>query len=51
MQCQIVQALDEHTEATRIFEEAIEVKGAIIQQIVVAIEPKFLHPLPIPETK
>ena len=44
MQNLIAQALGEHTEAIIFFEEAIGVKGAIIQQKVVAIELIFsLH--------
>ena len=41
-QYQIAQARGQHAEATRVFWEVIGVECVIIQQIVVAIETKFL---------
>ena len=44
-QYQIAQARDQHNEATRVFREIVSVERALIQQIVLAIEPKFLRAL------
>ena len=44
-QYQIAQRRDEHTEALRVFQEYLGVERALIQQIVAAIEPKYLKAL------
>ena len=49
-QYEIAQARDEHAEATRVFREVIGVERAIRQQLVTAIEPKYLHALRSPGT-
>ena len=49
-QYQIAQVRDEHAEATRVFREVLGVERALIQQIVVAIEPKYLRALRTPGT-
>jgi len=49
-QYQIAQVRDEHAESTRVFREVLGVERAIIQQMVVAIEPKFLRALRTPGT-
>ena len=49
-QYQIAQARDEHAEATRVFREVLGVERAIIQQIVAAVEPKYLRALRQPGT-
>ena len=46
----IAQARDEHAEATRVFREVIGVEHAIRQQLVTAIEPKYLRALHTPGT-
>ena len=50
IQFQITQARAEHTEETRVFREVLGVERAIIQQMVVAIEPKYLRALRTPGT-
>ena len=47
-QFQIAQARAEHTEETRVFHEVLGVERAIIQQMVVAIEPLYLRALRTP---
>ena len=49
-QFQIAQARAEHSEETRVFREVLGVERAIIQQMVVAIEPKYLRALRTPGT-
>ena len=49
-QYQIAQARDQHQETTRVFREVLGVERTIIQQIVVAVEPKFLRALRTPGT-
>ena len=49
-QYQITQAHEECSENTRLFREVINVKRALIQQIVTAIEPKYLRALWQPGT-
>jgi len=49
-QYQIAQRRDEHDEATRLFREVIGVERAIIQQIISAIEPKYLKAIRNPIT-
>ena len=49
-QYQLAQARDVHQEAIRVFREVNGVERAIIQQIVVAIEPKYLRALRTPGT-
>ena len=49
-QYQIAQQRDEHLEATRVFREVIGVDRALRQQIVAAIEPKYLRALRLPGT-
>ena len=49
-QYQIAQARDEHGEATRLFREVNGVERTIIQQIVTAVEPKYLRALRTPGT-
>ena len=44
-QYEIAQARDEHAEETRVFREVIGVERAIRQQLVTAIEPRYLHAL------
>ena len=50
MQYQIVQRREEYTEALRLFREVIGVERALIQQIVGAIESKYLKELRNPVT-
>ena len=47
-QYEIAQARDEHEEETRVFREVIGVERAIQQQLVTAIEPKYLRALRSP---
>ena len=47
---QIVQAREEHDEATQLFREVNGVERTIFQQIVSAIEPKYLRALRMPGT-
>ena len=47
---QIAQVRDEHAESTRVFREVLGIGRAIIQQMVVAIEPKYLRALRTPGT-
>ena len=47
---QIAQVRAEHAEETRIFYKVLGVERAIIQQMVVAIEPKYLQALHTPRT-
>ena len=49
-QYQLAQAREEHHEATRLFREVLNVERTIIQQIVSAIEPKYLRALRQPGT-
>ena len=49
-QYQIAQAREEHSERTRLFREVLSVERATIQQIVSAIEPKYLRALRQPGT-
>jgi len=49
-QYQIAQARDQHQETTRVFREVLGVERTIIQQSVVAVEPKFLRALRTPGT-
>ena len=49
-QYQIAQRKQEHDESTRLFREVIGVERALIQQIVSAIEPKYLKALRNPIT-
>ena len=49
-QYQIAQVRDQHQEATRVFREVLGVERALIQQIVVAVEPKYLRALRTPGT-
>ena len=46
----IAQAQDEHAEVTRLFREVIGVEQALRQQLVAAVEPKFLCTLQTPGT-
>ena len=46
----ITQARNEHAEATRVFREVIGVERALRQQIVMAVEPKYLRALRTPGT-
>ena len=46
----IAQARNEHAEATRVFREVIGVERALQQQLVAAIEPKYLRALRTPGT-
>ena len=50
MQHQITQRRAEHAERVRVFKEVIGVEHAIIQQIISAIEPKYLKALCLPTT-
>ena len=45
MQYQIAQCWEKHEEALRLFQEYLGVEQALIQQIVAAIEPKYLKVL------
>ena len=47
---EIAQVRDEHAESTRVFREVLGIEQAIIQQMVVAIEPKYLCALRTPGT-
>lgn len=49
-QYQIAQRREEHAEALRLFKDCIGVERAIIQQIVAAVEPKYLKALRNPVT-
>ena len=49
-QYHIAQRKNEHAEATRLFREVIRVEIALIQQIVSAVEGKYLKSLQIPIT-
>ena len=49
-QYQIAQRREEHQEATRLFREVLAVEKVLIQQIVAAIEPKYLKALRNPIT-
>ena len=49
-QYQIAQRRDEHAEALRVFQEYLGVERALIQQIVAAVEPKYLKALRNPVT-
>ena len=49
-QYQIAQAREEHDEATRLFREVNGVERTLIQQIVAAVEPKYLRALRTPGT-
>ena len=49
-QYQIVQQRNEYVEATRVFREVLAVDRALQQQIVAAIEPKYLQALCRPDT-
>ena len=49
-QYQIAQRRDEHAEALRMFQECLGVERALIQQIVAAVEPKYLKALRNPVT-
>ena len=42
-QFQIAQAWDEHEESTRLFHKVIGVEHALLQQIVLAVEAKYLQ--------
>jgi len=46
----IAQARDEHAEATRVFREVLGVERALRQQIVTAVDPKYLRALRTPGT-
>ena len=47
---QIAQVRDNYTESTRVFREVLGIERAIIQQMVVAIEPNYLRALRTPGT-
>ena len=47
---QIVQVRDEHAESTIVFRKVLGIEQAIIQQMVVAKEPKYLQALRTPGT-
>ena len=49
-QYQIAQGKDEHDEATQVFREVHSVERMILQQIVAAVEPKYLRALRKPGT-
>ena len=49
-QYQIAQAREEHEESTRLFREINSVERTLIQQIVSAVEPKYLRALRTPGT-
>ena len=49
-QYQITEAREEHREDTRLFREVVGVERVLIQQIVAAIEPKYLRALRQPGT-
>ena len=49
-QYQIAQAKEEHSESTRVFREVNGVGRKIIQQIISAIEPKYMRALRQPGT-
>ena len=49
-QHQITQRRAEHAETIQLFKEVIDVERSIIQQIVSAIEPKYLKALRLPTT-
>ena len=49
-QYQIAQERDQHAEAIRLFREVVGVECTIIQQIVAAVEPKYLRALRQPGT-
>ena len=49
-QFQLTQARAEHAEETRVFREILGVERAIIQQMVVAVEPKYIRALRNPGT-
>ncbi len=49
-QHQIAQRHAEHAEQVRVFKEVIGIKRALVQQIVSAVEPKYLKALQLPTT-